>query len=87
MKTTIVLRNVYCDVTYPDYLHVCNRYYKNPTTFCDCIFVPHIISSNRNQTVDNKSSPEQMLYNICSTFIKEFPGINLYNICSIYRWK
>ena len=31
----------------------------------------------------NKSSPEQMLYNICSTFIKEFPGINLYNICSI----
>jgi hypothetical protein len=22
-------------------------------------------------------------YNICSTFIKEFPGINLYNICSI----
>ena len=28
----------------------------------------------------NKSSPEQMLYNICSTYIKEFPGINLYNI-------
>jgi hypothetical protein len=25
--------------------------------------------------VYNKSSPEQMLYNICSTFIKEFSGI------------
>ena len=53
------------------------------TVSCDCIFVPHNISYNRNQTVYNKSSPEQMLYNICSTFIKEFPGINLY-ICSIY---
>ena len=39
----------------------------------DCIFVPHNKSSNRNQNVYNKSSPEQMLYNICSTFIKEFP--------------
>jgi hypothetical protein len=31
MKTTIVLHDVYCDVTYPEYLHVRNRYYKNPT--------------------------------------------------------
>jgi hypothetical protein len=43
----------------------------------DCIFVPHNISYNRNQTVYNKSSPEQMLYNICSTFIKEFPGMKM----------
>jgi hypothetical protein len=28
MKTTIVLHDVYCDVTYPEYLHVRNRYYK-----------------------------------------------------------
>jgi hypothetical protein len=33
MKTTIVLHDVYCDVTYPEYLHVRNRYYKNPTSF------------------------------------------------------
>ena len=33
MKTTIVLSDVYCDVTYPEYLHVRNRYYKNPTSF------------------------------------------------------
>ena len=64
MKTTIVLHDVYCDVAYPEYLHVRNRYYKNPTSFCDRIFVPHNISSNRNQTVYNKSSPEQMLYNM-----------------------
>jgi len=30
MKTTIVLHDVYCDVTYPAYLHVRNRYYTNP---------------------------------------------------------
>jgi hypothetical protein len=29
MKTTIVLHDVYCDVTYPEYLHVRNRYNKN----------------------------------------------------------
>ena len=28
MKTTILLHDVYCDVTYPEYLHVRNRYYK-----------------------------------------------------------
>jgi len=33
MKTTIVLHDVYSDVTYPEYLHVRNRYYKNPTSF------------------------------------------------------
>ena len=33
MKTTIVLHDVYCDVTYPEYLHVRNQYYKNPTSF------------------------------------------------------
>ena len=33
MKTTIVLHGVYCDVTYPEYLHVRNRYYKNPKSF------------------------------------------------------
>jgi hypothetical protein len=33
MKTTIVIHDVYCDVPYPEYLHVCNRYYKNPTSF------------------------------------------------------
>ena len=33
MKTTIVLHDVYYDVTYPEYLHVRNRYYKNPTSF------------------------------------------------------
>ena len=64
MKTTIVLNDVYGYVSYPEYLHVRNRYYKNPTSFCDCIFVPYNISSNRNQTVYNKSSPEQMLYNM-----------------------
>ena len=32
-ETTIVLHDVYCDVTYPEYLHVRNRYYKNPTSF------------------------------------------------------
>ena len=26
---------------------------------CDCLFVQYNISSNRNQTVHNKSSPEQ----------------------------
>jgi hypothetical protein len=26
MKTPIVLHDVYCDVTYPEYLHVRNRY-------------------------------------------------------------
>ena len=31
MKTTIVLHDVYCDVTYPEYLHFRNRYYKNPS--------------------------------------------------------
>ena len=51
MKTTIVLHDVSRGVTYPENLHVCNRYYKNPTSFCDCIFVPHNISSNRNQTI------------------------------------
>ena len=25
---TIALHDVYCDVTYPEYLHVRNRYYK-----------------------------------------------------------
>jgi hypothetical protein len=33
MKTTIVLHDVYCVVTYPEYLHVRNRYYKNHTSF------------------------------------------------------
>ena len=35
MKTKIVLHDVYpyCDVTYPVYLLVRNRYYKNPTSF------------------------------------------------------
>jgi hypothetical protein len=33
MKTTIVLHDVYCDVMYPEYLHVRNQYYKNPTSF------------------------------------------------------
>jgi hypothetical protein len=33
MKTKIVLHDVYCDVTYPEYLLVRNRYYKNPTSF------------------------------------------------------
>jgi hypothetical protein len=33
MKTKIVLYDVYCDVTYPEYLLVRNRYYKNPTSF------------------------------------------------------
>ena len=33
MKTSIVLHDVYCDVTYAEYLHVRNRYYKNPTSF------------------------------------------------------
>jgi len=33
MKTTIVLHDVYYDVTYPEYLHVRNRYYNNPTSF------------------------------------------------------
>ena len=28
MKTTIVLHDVYCDVAYPEYLHVRKRYYK-----------------------------------------------------------
>ena len=28
MKTTVVLHDVYCDVAYPEYLHVRNRYYK-----------------------------------------------------------
>jgi hypothetical protein len=28
VKTTIVLHDVYCDVAYPGYLHVRNRYYK-----------------------------------------------------------
>jgi hypothetical protein len=36
MKTTIVLHDVYCDVTYPEYLHVRNRYYKNHTSFIKC---------------------------------------------------
>ena len=33
MKTMIVLYDVYCVVTYPEYSHVRNRYYKNPTSF------------------------------------------------------
>ena len=33
MKTTIVLHDVYWDVAYPEYLHVRNWYYKNPTFF------------------------------------------------------
>jgi hypothetical protein len=33
MKTMIVVHDVYCDVTYPEYLYVRNRYYKNPTSF------------------------------------------------------
>jgi hypothetical protein len=33
MKTTIVLHDVYCDVIYPEYLHVRNQYYKNPMSF------------------------------------------------------
>ena len=33
MKTTIVLSDVYCDVTYPEYLHVRNRYYTKYSKF------------------------------------------------------
>ena len=46
MKTTIVLHDVYCDVTYPEYLHVCNLYYKNLTSFIVtvCVFVRHLFS-------------------------------------------
>ena len=33
MKTTIVLHDLYCDVTYQEYVHLRNLYYKNPTSF------------------------------------------------------
>jgi len=32
MKTMIALHDVYCDVAYPEYLHLRNRYYKDPTS-------------------------------------------------------
>jgi hypothetical protein len=33
MEATFSLHDVYCDVTYPEYLHVRNQFYKNPTSF------------------------------------------------------
>ena len=33
MKRTIVLQYVYFDITYAEYLHVGNQYYKNPWSF------------------------------------------------------
>ena len=48
MKTTIVLHDIYCDVAYPEYLYVRNRYYKNPTSFkCFKINVGNILTVNR----------------------------------------
>ena len=38
MKTTIVLHDVYCDVTYPEYLHVRNQYYSQQTLSLHTIF-------------------------------------------------
>jgi hypothetical protein len=53
MKTTIVLHDVYCDVTYPEYLHVRNRYYKNSTSFkCFKIIVfQHLYLADENNNI------------------------------------
>ena len=61
MKTTIVLHDVYCDVAYPEYLHVRNRYYKNPTSF---MFVSTSTSTLVIRKESSDSSHECIILNV-----------------------
>jgi hypothetical protein len=45
MKTKIVLHDVYCDVTYPEYLLVRNRNNKNPVTVAFYMCRPSLLTA------------------------------------------
>ena len=79
MKTTIVLHVVYCDVTYPEYLHVPNRYYKNlralsvfRSFFLAYIFKNAIERHPEDWSWKNVSSQQTLSLNTIFSYGKEY---------------